>query len=105
MAAARAEQVWLTWRRSRPDWIGTLKYHRALTEKLAGISAQALYLQEVQQPARDALRGIPDMLPTPQEFRGKLEQLTGQVNSFDALEARNDGVGAGGRGAGVSQPP
>ncbi len=102
-AAARAEQVWLTWRRSRPDWLEQLKYHRALSEKLAGISAQALYLQEVQQAARDALRGIPDMLPTPQEFRGKLEQLTGQVNRFEALEARLTALERVGEGQGVSQ--
>lgn len=86
-ATGRAEQVWLTWRRSRPDWLEQLKYHQTLCEKLAGMEAQAFYLQEVRQAARDTLRAAPDM-STPEPFRVQLAQLTDQINHFEALEIR-----------------
>ncbi|HNT77199.1 MAG TPA: hypothetical protein PKH77_19480 [Anaerolineae bacterium] len=100
-AAGRAEQVWLTWRRSRPDWLEQLKYYQALSEKLAAMSAPSFYLQEVRQAARDALRTIPDMLD-PQEFRKKLELLTAQINRFEALEMRLTALAQVGEGKGAA---
>ncbi len=85
-ALAEAENLSLSWRRGRSDWLVQLEAYQRLLEKIDSLD-ECRYLSEVRQTALDAYRNIPD-LDQPASFRSKLDPLRRYVNQFITLTSR-----------------
>jgi len=91
-ALAEAENLSLSWRRGRSDWLVQLKAYQRLLEKIDSLD-ECRYLKEVRQAALDAYRNIPD-LDQPATFRSNLESLRQHINRFITLSSRIDDLRA-----------
>ncbi|MBN2394530.1 MAG: hypothetical protein JXR84_27605, partial [Anaerolineae bacterium] len=85
-AVMKAENLWVRWRRGRPDWLVQLEYYETLNAKLNDLG-DAFYVNEVKEAARSAYRAMPTQ-DDPSLFRASLEPLARQVNDFIALRER-----------------
>ena len=85
-AVMEAENLWVRWRRGRPDWLVQLEYYDTLNGRLAGLG-DVFYVNEIKEAARSARRAMPS-LDEPTQFRASLEPLARQVNDFIALRER-----------------
>ncbi|GEM_PF-600246 len=81
-----AENVWVRWRRGRPDWLVQLAYHDTLNTRLEKLG-DVYYVNEIKEAACSAYRSMP-ILDEPGLFRATLEPLARQVNDFIALSER-----------------
>ncbi len=96
-----AEDLWLRWRRARPDWLVQLGYYKQLSEKLATLGDSVFYIGEIKRAALDSYHGIPN-LAEPRLFRAELEPLSRQVNAFITLQERIDALAAWPQGRAVA---
>jgi hypothetical protein len=85
-AVLEAENLWVRWRRGRPDWLVQLEYYDTLNARLKDLG-DVFYVNEIKEAARSAHRGMPT-LDDPSLFRASLEPLARQVNDFIALRER-----------------
>jgi hypothetical protein len=85
-AVLEAENLWVRWRRGRPDWLVQLEYYDTLNARLKDLG-DVFYINEIKEAARSAYRAMPT-LDEPESFRASLEPLTRQVNDFIALRDR-----------------
>lgn len=85
-AVLDAENLWVRWRRGRPDWLVQLEYHDTLNTRLKELG-DVYYVNEIKEAARSAYRAMPT-LDEPGLFRASLEPLARQVNDFIALRER-----------------
>ena len=85
-AVMEAENLWVRWRRGRPDWLVQLEYYDTLMSKLNELG-DVFYVNEIKEAARSAHRAMP-ALDEPGLFRASLEPLARQVNDFIALRER-----------------
>jgi hypothetical protein len=91
-ALAEAEDLSLSWRRGRSDWLVQLEAYKTLLGKIDSLD-ECRYLNEVRQAALDAYRNIPD-LDQPATFRSKLESLRQHINQFITLTSQLDDLRA-----------
>ncbi len=85
-AVLEAENLWVRWRRGRPDWLVQLEYYDTLNAKLKDLG-DVFYVNEIKEAARSAHRAMPT-LDEPGLFRASLEPLARQINDFIALRER-----------------
>jgi len=82
-AVLQAENLWVRWRRGRPDWLVQLEYYDTLNARLNELG-DVFYINEIKEAARSAYRAMPNQ-DDPSLFRASLEPLARQVNDFIAL--------------------
>lgn len=85
-AVLEAENLWVRWRRGRPDWLVQLEYYDTLNARLKELG-DVFYVNEIKEAARSAYRAMPT-LDEPGLFRASLEPLARYVNDFIALRER-----------------
>ena len=85
-AVLEAENLWVRWRRGRPDWLVQLEYYDTLNARLKELG-DVFYVNEIKEAARSAYRAMPTQ-DDPSLFRASLEPLARQVNDFIALRER-----------------
>jgi len=85
-AVMEAENLWVRWRRGRPDWLVQLEYYDTLNARLKDLG-DVFYVNEIKEAARSAHRAMPT-LDEPGLFRASLEPLARYVNDFIALRDR-----------------
>ncbi len=85
-AVQEAENLWVRWRRGRPDWLVQLEYYDTLNARLKDLG-DVFYVNEIKEAARSAYRAMPT-LDEPGLFRASLEPLARYVNDFIALRER-----------------
>lgn len=85
-AVMEAENLWVRWRRGRPDWLVQLEYYDTLNARLKDLG-DVFYVNEIKEAARSAHRAMPT-LDEPGLFRASLEPLARYVNDFIALRER-----------------
>jgi hypothetical protein len=81
-----AENLWVRWRRGRPDWLVQLEYYDALNTRLKELD-DVFYINEIKEAARSAYRAMPTQ-DDPSLFRASLEPLARQINDFITLRER-----------------
>lgn len=85
-AVLEAENLWVRWRRGRPDWLVQLEYYSTLNARLKDLG-DVYYVNEIKEAARSAYRAMPAQ-DDPSLFRASLEPLARQINDFIALRER-----------------
>ncbi len=85
-AVLEAENLWVRWRRGRPDWLVQLEYYDTLDARLKDLG-DVFYVNEIKEAARGAYRAMP-ALDEPGLFRASLEPLARQINDFITLRER-----------------
>jgi hypothetical protein len=100
-AVLAAENLWVRWRRGRPDWLVQLEYYDTLNTRLKDLG-DVYYVNEIKEAARGAYRAMPT-LDEPDLFRSSLEPLARQVNDFIALRERLTALGATKTGRATAQ--
>lgn len=100
-AVMEAENLWVRWRRGRPDWLVQLEYYDTLTGRLEGLG-DVFYVNEIKEVARSAHRAMPT-LDDASLFRASLEPLARQVNDFIALRERLTALAATRTGRATAQ--
>jgi hypothetical protein len=85
-AVMEAENLWVRWRRGRPDWLVQLEYYDTLNARLNELG-DVFYINEIKEAARSAYRAMPTQ-DDPSSFRASLEPLARQINDFIALRER-----------------
>ncbi len=85
-AVLEAENLWVRWRRGRPDWLVQIEYYDTLNARLKDLG-DVFYVNEIKEAARSAHRAMPT-LDEPGLFRASLEPLARYINDFIALRER-----------------